>query len=93
MNTTEDQKELDWLQMENPELFSEHARKFSDLMMIYRCAIREVQTKLEVLNDEFSVRHRRNPIVSIKTRVKKPLSIARKMQKNQIPLMILRECG
>ena len=86
MNTTEDQKELDWLQMENPELFSEHARKFSDLMMIYRCAIREVQTKLEVLNDEFSVRHRRNPIVSIKTRVKKPLSIARKMQKNQIPL-------
>ena len=55
-------------------------------MMIYRCAIREVQTKLEVLNDEFSVRHRRNPIVSIKTRVKKPLSIARKMQKNQIPL-------
>ena len=54
--------------------------------MIYRCAIREVQTKLEVLNDEFSVRHRRNPIVSIKTRVKKPLSIARKMQKNQIPL-------
>ena len=84
MNTTEDQKELDWLQMENPELFSEHARKFSDLMMIYRCAIREVQTKLEVLNDEFSVRHRRNPIVSIKTRVKKPLSIARKMQKNQM---------
>ena len=86
MNTTEDQKELDWLQMENPDAFSEHARKFSDLMMIYRCAIREVQTKLEVLNDEFSVRHRRNPIVSIKTRVKKPLSIARKMQKNQIPL-------
>ena len=47
---------------------------------------RRKKTKLEVLNDEFSVRHRRNPIVSIKTRVKKPLSIARKMQKNQIPL-------
>ncbi|MGI6007018.1 MAG: GTP pyrophosphokinase [Ruminococcus sp.] len=85
MNTTDDQKELDWLRMENPDMFSEYARKFSDMMMIYRCAIREVQTKLEVLNDEFSVRYRRNPIVSIKTRVKKPLSIARKMQKNNIP--------
>ncbi len=84
MNTTEEQKELEWLLMENPEGLSEHARQFSDLMMIYRCAIREVRTKLEVLNDEFSVRHRRNPIVSIKTRVKKPLSIARKMKQKHI---------
>ena len=84
MNTTEEQKELEWLLMENPEGLSEHARQFSDLMMIYRCAIREVRTKLEVLNDEFSVRHRRNPIVSIKTRVKQPLSIARKMKQKHI---------
>ena len=86
MNTTEDEKELDWLRLENPELFAGKARKFSDLMMMYRCAIREVQTKLEVLNDEFSVRYRRNPIVSITARVKKPLSIAKKLEHNHCSL-------
>lgn len=30
--------------------------KFQELMMMYRCAIREVQTKMEVLNDEFQTR-------------------------------------
>lgn len=85
MNTTADRKQLDWLRLEHPEEFEQMTREFSDLMMVYRCAIREVQTKLEVLNDEFSVRFRRNPIVSIKTRVKKPLSIARKLQKRGFP--------
>lgn len=56
------------------------AKKFEELMMVYRCAIREVRTKLEVLNDELSVRYNRNPIEFIKTRVKKPLSIAKKLQ-------------
>ena len=43
--------------------------------------IREVQTKLEVLDDEFSVEYKRNPISFIKTRIKKPESIYRKLQK------------
>ena len=42
---------------------------------------REVQTKLEVLDDEFSVEYKRNPISFIKTRIKKPESIYRKLQK------------
>lgn len=50
-------------------------------MMMYRCAIREVQTKLEVLDDEFSVEYNRNPISFIKTRIKKPVSIYNKLQK------------
>lgn len=50
-------------------------------MMMYRCAIREVQTKLEVLDDEFSVEYKRNPISFIKTRIKKPESIYRKLKK------------
>ena len=55
--------------------------RFQELMMMYRCAIREVQTKLEVLDDEFSVEYKRNPISFIKTRIKKPESIYRKLQK------------
>lgn len=52
-------------------------------MMMYGCALREVQTKLEVLNDELSVRYNRNPIEFIKTRVKKPLSIVNKLQRER----------
>ena len=48
-------------------------------MMHYTCAIREVKTKLEVLNDELSVKNQRNPIEMIKSRVKKPLSIVEKL--------------
>ena len=35
--------------------------EFQELMMRYNCAIREVRTKLEVLNDELSIHHKRNP--------------------------------
>ena len=49
--------------------------------MMYRCAIREIQTKLEVLDDEFSVEYKRNPISFIKTRIKKPQSIYNKLQR------------
>ena len=45
-----------------PEELLEMARKFQEIMMMYICAIREVKTKLEVLNDELTVKNRRNPI-------------------------------
>mgnify|MGYP000647654775 CR=1 FL=1 len=49
--------------------------------MQYSCAIREFKTKLEVLNDELSMRNARNPIEMIKARVKKPKSIVEKLQR------------
>ncbi len=52
---------------------------FRQLMSMYNCAIREVQTKFEVLNDDLSARNRRNPIEMIKTRIKTPRSIADKL--------------
>ena len=69
--------------MNSPESlqFLNNATKFYNLMMMYRCAIREIQTKLEVLDDEFSVENNRNPISFIKTRIKKPNSIYDKLQK------------
>lgn len=56
--------------------------------MMYTCAIREIKTKLEVLNDDLSVRNSRNPIEVIKSRVKKPLSIVEKLQRRGIPVSI-----
>lgn len=63
-------------------IFADYARQFEELMMIYQCAIQEVTTKLEILSHEMSVRHRRNPIESIKYRIKKPNSIAEKLLRN-----------
>ena len=47
---------------------------FKEFMMMYNCAIREVRTKFEVLNDDFSVAYKRNPIEMIKSRVKRLIS-------------------
>lgn len=71
-----------------PETMVGEARQFQELMMMYTCAIREVKTKLEVLNDELSVRNSRNPIEMIKSRVKKPLSILEKLQRRGLALSL-----
>ena len=57
------------------------AKPFVELMMYNRCAIREIETKLRVLDEEFSIRADRNPIQTIKTRVKSPISIIEKLQR------------
>ena len=71
-----------------PEEMHEMAPKFQEAMMMYTCAIREVKTKLEVLNDELSVKNRRNPIELIKSRVKKPQSIVEKLKRRGLPLTL-----
>lgn len=51
------------------------------LMTYYRCAIMEIETKFKVLNEEYSLQHDRNPINSIKSRLKKIPSIIEKMER------------
>ena len=80
-NMIQEEKKQTWLDTPDSQIFINNAAKFGDLMMMYRCAIREVQTKLEVLDDEFSVENKRNPISFIKTRIKNPQSIYNKLQK------------
>ena len=58
----------------------EKTRPYMEMMMQYNAALREIRTKFEVLDDEFSVRYNRNPVETIKTRVKKPLSIHEKLR-------------
>ncbi len=59
---------------------------FQEFMMMYNCAIREVRTKFEVLNDDFSVTYKRNPIEMIKSRIKKPASIMEKLKRKGFSL-------
>lgn len=69
------------LKTEHPELILKQAEPFMQLMMQYKCAIMEVETKIRVLNEEFSLTNQRNPIESIKTRIKSPESILEKMHR------------
>ena len=64
-----------------PEGLIEQASEFKELMMQYRCALMEVETKLNVLNAEFTMKNNRNPFESIKSRIKTPRSILEKLQR------------
>lgn len=62
---------------------------WQEMMSRYRCAIMEVETKFRVLNEQFSLQHERNPIENIKTRIKSPDSIRRKMTKKGLTPLTL----
>ena len=66
----------------------QNARKLSDILMMYQCAIREVRTKFEILNDDLSLHNNRNPIEMIKSRVKKPQSIMEKLKRRGLELSV-----
>ena len=71
-------KGLDDLQCQR--LLSEN-RRYQEVMLQYRCALKALESRLEILNEEFSLQHDRNPIESMKSRLKSPSSIMNKMQK------------
>ena len=52
------------------------------LMFLYNSALKEVRTKVEILNDEFVHVHNYNPIEYIKSRIKTPESIVKKLKKD-----------
>ena len=59
----------------------DHGKDYVALMSYYAGAMMEVETKFRVLNMEFNAQFARNPIESIKTRIKSPASIYEKMQR------------
>lgn len=54
----------------------------------YQCAAMEIETKFRVLNERFSVKYDANPIESIKTRIKSPESILRKLNSKGYPITL-----
>ena len=63
----------------------ERTKDYITLMSYYKCALMEVETKLNVLNEEFSLQHERNPISSIKSRIKTPSAIKEKLERRGFP--------
>ena len=60
--------------------------RYKELMAYYRCAMMEVETKFRVLSENFSLEDDRNPIETIKTRLKSPESIRNKLESRGLPL-------
>ena len=67
--------------LQSNEDFYKLAFQFQEIMMVYESAIKQLETKLEILNKEYKVTGRRNPIETIKSRIKSPDSIAKKLEK------------
>ena len=66
----------------------DYAMPYKELMAYYRCTMMEVETKFNVLNEELSLLYDRNPIETIKTRLKSPESIVDKAVRKNIPLTV-----
>lgn len=65
----------------DPDEGLETLEKLDILLMRYESAIREVRTKLEILNDELSLQGNANPITSIQSRRKTTVSIFNKLKR------------
>lgn len=66
----------------------EQMYKFIELEHLYDSAIREVKTKLEILDSEFRAKYSYNPIHHIEDRLKSPESMFKKLQRNNLPFTV-----
>ncbi len=78
----------DFVSEKSAEEIEDLAVKIRTLMTYYRCAMYEVETKFKVLNEQLSLLHERNPIESIKTRLKSVNSIKEKLDRKNLPANI-----
>ena len=72
-----------------PQIADQFQKLVDDFFAVqcrYESAIRQVKTKLENLDAEFQMRHRRNPIHHMQTRLKSLQSIVEKLQRKQLPV-------
>lgn len=65
-----------------------YAAPYKELMAYYKCAMMEVETKFRVLNEELSLEYDRNPIETIKTRLKSVESIGDKLMALKAPITV-----
>lgn len=75
-----DEATLEWMQKKS--------REFMKIMAYYRCAMMEIETKFNVLNQEYSLQHDRNPISAVKGRLKSISSIQEKLRRKNLPVSL-----
>lgn len=68
--------------MNLPNLDYESIDSWDTLIFLYKSALKEVGTKIEILSDEFQYIHKYNPIEHVKSRIKSPESIVKKLRRD-----------
>ena len=68
--------------MDKPFILGDGVDRWNTMIFLYNSALKEVGTKLEILNDEFLQVHQYNPIEYIKSRIKTPESIVKKLKRH-----------
>ncbi|MBQ9318045.1 MAG: GTP pyrophosphokinase family protein [Bacilli bacterium] len=63
-------------------------QEINDIMINYMCALKILETQIEVFNDEFQYKNNHNPIEHIKTRVKSVESIMKKLEKYNLEFSV-----
>lgn len=71
-----------------PENVFDMTHPYAELMMRYNCAMLEIKTKLDVLNNQLSLEKDKNPFESISCRIKSPKSIIEKLKRKSFPLTV-----
>ena len=67
---------------------SEQTITWEEIILLHNSALKEIGTKLEILNDEFHHIHQYNPIEHIKSRIKTPESIVKKLKKKGVEVTL-----
>lgn len=62
--------------------------QYKELQMLYSCALKEIQTKFEILDTEFKLEYNRDPISSISTRLKRTESVMDKLERKGLPFTL-----
>lgn len=66
--------------------FYKLAMQFQQMIMVYESGIKQIETKLDILNKENKIAGRRNSIETVKSRIKTPQSIIEKLEKKGLPI-------
>ena len=67
--------------MSEQTYMNEGIDSWNSFMLLYNSALKEMGTKVEILNDEFQHIHQYNPIEYVKKRIKTPESIVKKLKR------------
>ncbi|MDF2615971.1 MAG: pyrophosphokinae, partial [Sedimentibacter sp.] len=80
--------EKDITLLKESELLHGSYQEMVEMRLLYNSAIKQISTKLEILNEEFNVKHARNPIHHVEARLKSPQSIIKKLNMKNMDISI-----
>lgn len=70
----------------NIEKIKDETLEFKKIKLMYTSALQEMETKINIISQEFELLYKYNPIEHIKTRIKTPESIIKKLNKKNLPI-------